>query len=244
MPSELVHALVLQLTPYADEGLLVHAFTREQGYLTIMAKGKRSRASGIRLRPYFYPFSLLRLSVSPSRRAGDIVGLRDVEPLERIPLITQDYPRSAIAMYLSSVLRPLLTDHFPNMEMWDFLYRQVLLLAHHDTPLSVFPHVVLLELTGVLGISPQGEWGRETPLFNLQDGRFVESYYLGREHVLNQEYSQVLSMLNRYGVQTGSADCPRSIRGPLLRHLARYLELHTGVRLASKALEVLEGLWV
>lgn len=240
---EQIEALVLQTVPYAEEGMVAQVFSREYGYIPLLVRGAKSRSTGVRFRAYLHMFALVRAECSMPRRAGGLAILREVEPLLGASRVVGDMPRGAVAMFLASVLKPLLSEHSTNEDLWGFLSRRAKQLAEDSLALALYPADFLLGLMREFGIAPQGAWGESTPLFSLREGQFVSERYTGQAHILPPELSRSLSAVNQHGMLTPMEQYPKPHRAVLLRAMVSYLEHHTGVHIGTDALDVLEAVW-
>jgi DNA repair protein RecO (recombination protein O) len=151
----LTRAFVLHLRPFRDSSLIVEAFSREFGRLTLFAhaaRGPRSRFAVLQ------PFRALLLSWSGRGEAPQLTGAEHTGATYQLAP-----PHLMSAFYLNELLIKLLTRHDPHPELFDHYestLSQLTLNAQADPLLRVF-ETRLLEYIGYgLNFCAEADTGR------------------------------------------------------------------------------------
>ncbi|WP_396270491.1 DNA repair protein RecO [Ideonella sp.] len=145
-------AYVLHRYDWSETSLILDLFTREQGRLTVVAKGAKRPYS--QLRPVLLPFQGLLASVSrPSRdENAEISTLRGAEWLGGAPMLSGAALFSGF--YLNELLMKLLPRHDPHPVLFDAYAATLPALAQPDEWVSAAAlrafELVLLRETGFL----------------------------------------------------------------------------------------------
>lgn len=147
-------AYVLHRYDWSETSLILDLFTRDQGRLTVVAKGAKRPYS--QLRPALLPFQRIHAAVSrPARdEAADIVTLRSAEWAGGGPMLSGT--ALFAGFYLNELLMKLLARNDPHARLFDAYAATLPALAAGDealTPaaLRAFELVLLREI----GLLPQ-----------------------------------------------------------------------------------------
>jgi DNA repair protein RecO (recombination protein O) len=145
-------AFVLHRYDWSETSLILDLFTREQGRVTVAAKGAKRPYS--QLRPVLLPFQRILASVSrPSRdEAADVLTLRSAEWAGGGPMLSGAALFSGF--YMNELLMKLLARHDPHVLLFDAYAASLPALASGDDTLTQAAlrafEVVLLREIGLL----------------------------------------------------------------------------------------------
>jgi DNA repair protein RecO (recombination protein O) len=126
----LAQAYILHAQAYRDTSRILEVFTREQGRLSVFARGVRGPKA--RLAALLQPFQPLLLSFSSRGEAAQLIGAESdgASPLSGLP------PAALLSgFYLNELLLKLTTRHDPNASVFDG-YRQALQALAAGDPLE------------------------------------------------------------------------------------------------------------
>ncbi|CAN5565897.1 DNA repair protein RecO [soil metagenome] len=159
-PPSVLSAYVLHHYDWSESSLILDLFTREQGRLTVVAKGAKRPYS--QLRPILLPFQRVNVSLVKARSKGDGLAadasISDVQTLR-----TAEWSGGApmfggaalfSGFYLNELLMKLLARHDPHQRLWD-IYAETLpfLAAPGDEAVTASLRafeIVLLQEIGLL----------------------------------------------------------------------------------------------
>jgi DNA repair protein RecO (recombination protein O) len=139
----LARAYVLHALPYRDTSHILEVFTREQGRVSVFARGVRGPKA--RLASLLQPFQPLLISFTSRGDAGQLISAES-EPAShgRLP------PAALLSgFYLNELLLKLTTRHDPNAELFDGYQTALLGLASggpQEPPLRNFELRLLREV--------------------------------------------------------------------------------------------------
>ena len=238
MKSEKTSGLILHTTKYSETSLIVKIITPDFGLRSYIVNGIRGKKSKFKA-PVFQPLTLVDLVVSNSDKAK----------LQRISEINIHYPyndipyniiKSSIAFFINEVLYKAIKEQHSDENLFEYLKNslQFLDLNHHNC--SNFHVFFMAQLSRYLGFFPEGQWTGDTPLFDLQEGRFVSQL----PHHLNFMDENQSNLLNKLITAEYSTihqlQIDRNQRKQLLQSLIRFYQLHISSFGEIKSVEVLE----
>ena len=118
----LARAYILHTQPYRDTSRILEVFTREQGRVSVFARGVRGPKA--RLASLLQPFQPLLLSWSGRGEAAQLTGAERAAHLPRLPAVCV-----MAAFYLNELLLRLTTRHDPLPELYDDYHATLVALA-------------------------------------------------------------------------------------------------------------------
>ncbi|MGE0580948.1 MAG: DNA repair protein RecO [Steroidobacteraceae bacterium] len=194
--AELTRAYVLHHRPYRDTSRIVEAFSREQGRVTLFARGARGPKS--RTASLLQPFVPLLVSW---RGHGDAAQLTAAELAADSTQAVPGLPAGAVmsGFYLNELVLRLTTRDDPHPDLFDAYAGTLAALAagtSPDAPLRAFERRLLDELGYGVELETEQDTGRAID----PDGRYV--YRAGQ------------------GVTRAVADAPGAVAGRSLLDLA------------------------
>ena len=145
MRASLESGYVLHSRPWRDSSLLVEYFSREQGRVSLVARGAKSRKSrGGSAAALLQPFTPLQCSWSGRGQLRTLTGCESTGPALRLP------GRHLFSgMYMNELLARLLHHDDPHRKLFDHYAAVLTLLAQgegEEIPLRRFELVLLEEL--------------------------------------------------------------------------------------------------
>jgi DNA repair protein RecO (recombination protein O) len=182
--------IVLHTTNYSETSLIVKIYTSNFGLQSYIISGVRSKKSKNKA-VLFQPLALVEMIVSGSEKNN----------LQRISEISIEHPystipyhiiKSTIAIFINEILYRSIKEEHADMDMFEYIKNSLLLLDLKTDNLSDFHIRFMLQLSRYLGFYPQGKYSAETPIFDLQEGRFVK-HIPGHSHYLNTAHSLLLN---------------------------------------------------
>ena len=232
-------AILLHTTRYAENSLIVKAYTQHFGMQAYIINGIRTKKSS--KAAFFQPLALIDLVVSGNERTSlqRISEISIHQPYEEIPY---NIVKSTIALFLNEVLLKSLREQHPDEELYSFIKNALGVLDLHHESCANFHIYFLLQLSRYLGFYPQGRHSSETPVLDLQEGRFV-----GRlpqhPHYLQAQGSAFLSAFLGLGFDSfHEVKMDKTERKQVLQAVVLLYQLHISSFGLLKSLEVLEEL--
>lgn len=210
---------------YKDTSIIVKIFTRELGLKSYLVNGVRTMGKGSKMALY-QPLTLLDLVVYNKENSGlqRISEAKLQRAHQRIPF---DFPRTSIALFMTEVINRSIYENYQNESLFDFLSESVVTLDQHDTLLTHFPLVFLIEKAKFLGFAPEAA-----------DGFLLESQnqpFSTLELPITLGYLQIL-LEKKYQC---NEKIPGALRRKLLDHLLDFYAQQMENPSAFKSLEVI-----
>ena len=207
--------LILHTTPYAESSVVVKVFTRQLGTRSYIVKGVRGRGGRVK-QNLLQPLSSVDMVVYDNPK-NDLNYIKEIAP--RHPLRTQGAVDNALRFFMTEVLYKVLREEEPMPALFDYADA----CSSEVEAATDHPLLFMLTVAGHLGIEPLDNHGSSTPLFDLQEGRFVA---LPTETTLPPALS---TMLHTYLLALHAQALPAfrpADRRMLLDALLAYFQLH------------------
>jgi DNA repair protein RecO (recombination protein O) len=230
--------IILHTTKYSETSLIVKVLTNNKGIQSYIISGIRNKKSQNRA-GVFQPLSLVELVTSGNEKSS----------LQRIKEISVDQPynhlpydiiKSSIGIFLNEVIIHSLKEPHPDEDMYLFIKNSLLILDLNTGTDANFHLIFMIQFSRFLGFFPQGEYSNETPLFDLQEGKFVQniphhSFYL------NPASSRIFSQLIRSSYSdSAKLSVNRPERKAMLDSLLLFYHLHINSFGEIRSMKVLE----
>lgn len=233
--------IVLNRVQYGETSLIVHVYTEKFGRQSYMVKGGRSKKSKSKSN-LFRPFFLLDMEVY-HRDGKSIQSLKEVRLAETFNSLIFDVHKSSIALFLTEILSKVLREEEANHELFVFLYNSIRYLDLTDESVEFFHLYFLTKLTRFLGFYPQVNWSAEKPMFDMDNGRFVNELN-SHGHCLGKEESEILNILFNTSIdQLNLLKINAQQMRVVLRGLLNFYALQSQGFTSLKSLSVIEELF-
>lgn len=162
--------LVLREVLYQDADKLLSVLTRDQGLLTLRARGVRARTSRIR-----GACQLLCYSEFTYFEERGKASIREAQPIEQFSGLRSDLEKLALASYFAQLAETVSQEDFPTGELMTLTLNALYALSYLDYSQDQIKAAYELRLACLAGFQPQLEecpfCGSETPdCFNVTQG--------------------------------------------------------------------------
>lgn len=234
--------IILRTVKYGETSLIASVYTELFGVQSYMVKGVRqnTRKSPGRV-GMFQPGAILQMEVYHN----DLKHLQFIKEYSWAYLYDKvlfNVVRNAVAMYVIELLQHSLKQPEANPELF-YLIEDTLKQLDRGTDLLVanLPLYFTLHLGSELGFQLQGQYSRQTPVLDLQEGMFTAEMPFHPFHI-SGEVAQYASRINniQFYNDLESISMPRPFRRELLEALQQYVSLHIADFGTMRSLEVLQ----
>ncbi len=230
--------IVFHTTKYSDTSLIVKIFTKQFGLQTYIISGARSKKSKTRA-TLFQPLALMDLVVSHSEKGG-LQRISEINSQHPFISILNNITKSSIVLFLNEVLYKAVKEAHNDDDLFEFIKNSLLLLDLKTDSCANFHIHFILQLTKYLGFFPQGKYSKETSIFDLQEGNFINTIPK-HQHCLNKEQSELLNTFITSNYETiNEVKIDKYKRKQLLQSLTLFYQLHIASFGEIKSLGVLE----
>lgn len=215
------HAIVLRSYIFQEKGWIVKVFTDQLGVITFYAA--KGRGKGKKSTSLFQPLTQLEITFNYKEKS-EMQSIREAVNVFPYKNIQGSPLRSAIGIFMAEVMYRAAREESPSSALFDLLCRSAQALDDDAGPHPDLALIMLLELTGVLGIKPTGMTGDNIGYFSIADGLFRERQ---DTECLNHRGSAMLNDMLGYRID----DMPeRKLnlhdRRILIRALLKYMRIH------------------
>jgi DNA repair protein RecO (recombination protein O) len=216
--------IVLRTVNYSDTSIITKIYTEEFGIQSYLIKGAKRKNASIKAN-LFQPLSLLDLVVyKKEKKRLEILKEASVEI--HFSSISSDPAKTSILFFLDEILLQCLQEEENNPELFSFLHESIQTLEAAEKGFVNFYLIFMVRLSRFLGFYPQGKYSEINMLFDMQEGRFINSEPM-HPNFLDRENSQLIGKLlvsNYYSMDT--LILSGSERKNLLDILLRFYNLH------------------
>ena len=232
-------AIVFSALKYGDADLIVTCFTKTSGIKTYLLRGVlKSRKGKIRA-SYFQPLTQLEI-VAQHKDKGTLEYMKEVKVAFPYQSIHTHIEKSAIAMFLSEILKNSIKEEEANDGLFNFMESALQWLDLHDS-VANFHIFFLLKLSMYLGFYPDDS-DIEKTYFNLQEGVFQQQ----ATHIYCEEGEAVEALKKFFGTTFEAFEkikLSKKSRSSALLLLLAYYQLHLQGYKKPKSLEVLNQIF-
>lgn len=208
--------IVLHTTKFGENSLVVHTLSREYGRRSFFIKSAGKRSMSL-----FLPLNILEADlVEPS--SGKLSPARNLSARYSLAGIRGNVYKNSMTMFMSEVLFRVIKDGVNEQGLYEWCEKSILLLDAIETDFSNFHIRFLLELTVILGFSPESR--------NLKP--FVGEHYPIVERFMKEPFAETMLIpLNG------------TVRNELSEEILRYIEFHIESAVNINSLKVLHELF-
>lgn len=146
--------IVLSHIKYKETSLIVKIYTEAFGLQTYMVNGVRSSKTTKSKSAFFQPLMLLELIVY-HKDGQAIHHIKEIKTAYIFKHIPYEHKKCVIAIFLSEILQKSIKEHYPNPELFHFLYEALVTLDEQVTDYENFHLLFMLQYASFLGFAPQ-----------------------------------------------------------------------------------------
>lgn len=168
-------AVVLRTVKYGESSLIVTMFTELFGLQSYMVKGIRSSGKSAAGKiSFFQPAALLDAEIyhNPIKHLQYI---REYQWAYIYKDVYFDVLKNAVATYIVEMVLHTIREEEPAQELFEIVENALLYIDQHEGPQILnIPLVFSLQLASLLGFRFHGQYTSQTPILDLQEGRYVQ----------------------------------------------------------------------
>ncbi len=168
-----IQALVLRVTAYNDTDALLTVLSRDQGKMTLKARGLRRKNS-----PLIAPCQLLAYGEFTLFEYKGMYSINEAHAIELFTALRKDLQKLALGTYFAQVAELISQEDLPNPELLSLVLNSLHALAKLDLPEAQVKAVFELRAACLAGYTPDLHHcsccGNELPeLFDLSGGHLI-----------------------------------------------------------------------
>ncbi|MCO0831511.1 DNA repair protein RecO [Fructobacillus sp. W13] len=162
----LIEGLVLSTTAYRDNDLLVKVFTKDEGIITVMARGVKKSKSA--MRPIGQPYTWVVLDgIYPKNKQG-LGFANSVQESKIYRHVVEDLTTAAYAALIAKLVTVAFEEHVKQPEWYQKLLAAFEQLNAQKDP-QVVTNIIELQLLPIFGVAPN--WQAD-PMTGAVEGDF------------------------------------------------------------------------
>lgn len=209
--------IVLHTTKFGENSLVVHTLSRDYGRRSFFVRGAGKRQMSL-----FLPLNILEADIQESSKTT-LFTARNISSRHPLSGIRNNLYKNSMTMFMSEVLFRVLKEGAGEQGLYEWCEKNILLLDAIQTDFSNFHIRFLLEMTMVLGFSPEAR--------NLEP--FVGEHYPIAERFMKEPFAE--SML---------IPLSGKVRNELSEEILKYIEFHTESAVNVNSLKVLHEIFI
>lgn len=216
--------IVFKSIKYGETSLIVDIYTEEKGLQKYMIHGVRSRKAKTKA-SLLQVLSIVDL-VAFARENKELNRVKEVRSAHIFQSIPFNIIKGAIGLFIAEVARKTIKEREENKALFQFLLETILFLDQTEQAVNNIHLSFLLGLSNFLGIVPSGDYSKEAPIFDMQEGVFV-SEQKTHLHYLEEHFSFLMYQLLRFPMEEShQVRISNTERRRLLKKLLDYYHLH------------------
>ena len=209
--------IVLHTTKFGENSLVVHTLSRDYGRRSFFVRGAGKRQMSL-----FLPLNILEADIQESSKTT-LFTARNISSRHPLSGIRNNLYKNSMTMFMSEVLFKVLKEGADEQGLYEWCEKNILLLDAIQTDFSNFHIRFLLEMTMVLGFSPEAR--------NLEP--FVGEHYPIAERFMKEPFAE--SML---------IPLSGKVRNEFSEEILKYIEFHTESAVNVNSLKVLHEIFI
>jgi len=232
--------IVLKVTNYSENSVVVQVFTEELGLQSYMVNGAKKPKAKIHIN-MLQPLHLLEMVVY----AKESNTLQHIKEAQQIPVLREipiDIIKSSLALFLNEVLYKVLKHQQPDAHLFHFIHQSILWLDETQSSLSNFHLCFLMKLSKFLGYLPTLT-PEKLPYFDLAEGIFTQNLP-AHSYVLQEPHTSLFYAILRSSYDESHLfQMKHEDRIYLLEQIINFYRLHTDSFGTVNSLEILEEIF-
>lgn len=229
--------IVIHTIPYSDTSLITKLFTADYGLISFMIRGTRGKKTSNKA-VLFQPLSVLEMDIYYQENKN-LQTIKESKLLLNPVGIYGDMYKTSVVLFMAELLQKLLKENYINSGLFYLLKEKIQTL--NDQVFDPNCHLKwMVDISAELGFVPFDNYSTSTPVFSLQEGRFMIDH---SEHI-GMYYMSTRDSLHLHQLISGNeVKMSREERRSLLMELIKYFQLHNpgmnSIRSAAVLQEVL-----
>lgn len=238
MESEVCTGIVLKTSGYSDTLKIIHLYSKEKGYLSMIAPSALFKR---KTKP-LHLLQTIEVEYLPNDRGG-LHRLKLAETLANLPNLYMNVIKMNILLLWGEILNTILRDEGTNESLFQYITRSVDYLNSSDGDAGNFNLCFLYRLTLPLGYRINTDTWQEGYLFNITDGSFYPADTVA-PCVSGPNTARAIHTLCTCPIEA-LCDIPlnRSARNILLDVILLFYQHHLNLSFNSKALKVIREIF-
>lgn len=216
--------IVLKTKKYSETSIIADIYTEEKGLRSYIISGVRSKRA--RVSAGLLQIMTLVDMVAYHRDGKDLTRLKEIKPHHVYQSIPFDVRKGAVGTFMVEIAQKTIHGEEVQQELFDFLLSNFVFLDETSHSVANLHLHFTANLTEHLGFLPSDVYTKETPIFDLKEGRFhpvnpLHPYWL--QEALGEKFSHLLHLPKE---QCHEIPMNRKERNSLLRGLIDFYRLH------------------
>ena len=229
-------AVILHTIPFKDTSIIAYAYSKENGRISFIANGVRTKKSKIKLN-IFQPLNIVDI-IYYSRSNNDLCRIKDVKREVIFSEIHFKIDKSTISAFIAEFIYKVIREEDKNEPLFEFICYSILYLDKTNKNISIFHLIFLIQLSKYVGIKPYNNFSDSTAYFCLDSGNFKSTFDHGTS--LDKNLSNILQklLISSYE-ELEFLKIDKNDRKKLLDKLIRYYQIHLDYSVTIKSLKIL-----
>ncbi len=229
--------IVISSVKYSDTSLIVKIFTEEEGVMSYIVKGVRSKKGEMKA-ALFRPLQLLEMSVY-ARENKQLNHIKEISVSHGYSCIYDDAVKRSVVIFLDEVLNRSLKDRFPDKEFFNWLWQSLIWYDLSKENTANFHLFFLIRLSKFLGFFPKSPSVNRFRYFDMVEGVFTNNEPLHPNYVTGKTAELFRKLVDVASGNTSGFKITASERSDVLDVLMRYYRLQIEHFGEIKSLEIL-----
>ena len=204
--------IVLHTTKVGDNSLVIHALSKDYGRRSFLVRGAGKKAMAL-----FLPLNILEAEIIESSKST-LYTAKNLVSACPLTGIRNSVVKNTMTMFMSEVIYRVVKEGASEQGLYEWAKKNIVLLDALETDFSNFHIRFLLELTVVLGFSPESETMR---------------------HFAAERYQMLIDFMKTPFAESMLMPMNGTLRNELSECIIRYIEYHTESTININSLKVL-----
>jgi DNA repair protein RecO (recombination protein O) len=233
--------IVIRTTRYSETSVITKIYTRLKGMLSFHIPGVFSPKSVIKP-SFLQPLQVVEMDFY-LKESHNLNKIKELKPLLQLQSLHFDIQKSSIGIFISEIISKTIKEEEANEELYDFIFKNILLLDSSGIQTANFPLFFMIQFTSFLGFYPGNEYSETNSIFDMLEGKFASTCFDETKTISYPEslyFDKLLKAGNEHFTQI---DIPKNIRQNLLKMMVAYYQIHISGFHQLNSIRVLEDVF-
>lgn len=215
--------IVLKTTKYSETSIIAKLFTKKHGLLSFILQGVRS-SKNKQKGNLIQPLNILNLEIY-LKEQRNLHRIKEYSVNYIYKELHQDFNKQSIAVFCIELVSKCIKEQEVNERLYDYLTFFLTELDKQTSLVENKPLFFLLETASILGFEPSLHNILNGSYFNLESGRFEDTFASAQQSLSMQETAMLKKMMAVY-YEKNELKLTNAERRVLLEKLLLYFRWH------------------
>ena len=215
--------IILKTTRFSETSIIIKIFTKKFGLLSFITPGVRSARNKVKGN-ILQPLNILDLEIY-LKEQRNLNRIREYSANYIYKNLHSDFIRQSVALFCIELISKCIREHEVNEQLYNYLSLFLIELDQQDQQTENKPLFFLLETASILGFEPSLQNISNAAYFNLESGRFEDTFSSAQQS-LNAHETEIFKKILAVYYDKSELKLNHAERKMLLDKMLLYFRWH------------------